>query len=186
MGLSADTGGGETLDTLKLLADPAALSARIQAFEDARTKAEAVIALVGPAEEIISMREETVRLQEAARADRATASNVYQQAQAWADKTIADATRTAEVLKSNAEADRAAAAQVLSDAKAAAEKIKADADATASQSAADCQKMLQEAKATQDAAQAALADAQKSKADADAARERYETLVAKINAIVSG
>lgn len=152
MGLSLPDGAPaqapDIFDTLKILADPATFSARLEALKAAEQAANEAVALVGPANEI-------THLHEVATADQLNAA-----------QTLADAQSKAQFL-----ADTAAAS--TKDAQAQAHKIIQAAQDQAAQIMADVQKRAMAVQAQSDALGASLA-AQQAQADQITAQARAQ------------
>lgn len=183
--VGATTREDASLAMLKLMADPVALGARIKEYEDAKAAAEAKIALVGPADQIMefhaqarAMRQEATEAANKAGQDaaalRAQAEAELEKAQATAGNLLAATKAQVEAMTSDAIRTHDVARSVIANADAYAAKTKADADAVAST-----------ADATMQQAKTALASAAMSQRAADAARTKYEAKLKKLQAAAS-
>ena len=92
--------GGQSMASLELLANPTALQERIDQLKQAEESANEVLALVGPANEILSMREDIENLKQAAQ-------DALDQAQADADSIVDKAEQDAALIKDRAQAEAA-------------------------------------------------------------------------------
>lgn len=122
------------MDLLKVVADPAAYTAKVKELEEATARYQEVVALAGPASEIVAIREQVAADQKEAKASlaaaKAKAAGLIKDAEAKAEALLKDATakanaELAEASEKNKEA--AATAKQAKGALADAEKTKADA-----------------------------------------------------------
>lgn len=176
------TGGGASnplIDLLALVSNPEAYKAKVDALEAATAENKKYVEAIGPASEIVALREQ--------------AGLQKEQADAMVAKANADATSIV------ADA-RAQAAEIVSTAQEKAKDVTAKAK-TAEEKAAvtttTAQNLMDEAKAMQEQADKALAEAEglnaaaeKAKADAEAAQKLAETtrsqIIAKHQAFIEG
>ncbi len=101
-----DSKDSASLDVLSLIADPSKFSAKLNEFKAAKAAADESIALVGPAQEILSMRDQL-------KAELAAAQAALAQAERDAERRIAEATAQAARILAQAEADAGVAKATL-------------------------------------------------------------------------
>lgn len=94
------TNGAELFAIAQLLADPAKLKAEHDRLNSLREQAEAIFKLVGPAQDILKLREEVI-------ADRAKAAKEFARAQEEAREVMVAARRSASDIARAAERDAA-------------------------------------------------------------------------------
>lgn len=131
---SAPNTNNALLDLLKVVADPAAYAAKAKELEDATANYQKLVALAGPASEIVAMRERIAADQKEAKADlaaaKAKAAGLIRDAEAKAEALLKDASvkAGAELAEASEKAKEVAAtAKQVETTLADAEKAKADA-----------------------------------------------------------
>lgn len=165
---SAVGGSNQLLDLLTLVANPDAYAQKVNALEGLIAKNKEYVELVGPASDILALREEV-------RADKLSAKKIVADAKSKADAIIAKAEAEA---KETAAAARAAADVLIAETEAANIAAKANAaDAIAAEKAAksaatqskklsaELQARVAEAALEKDMATAAVVDAEQVKKD---------------------
>jgi cell division septum initiation protein DivIVA len=166
----------QLLDLLAVVANPDIYKAKLDALEEATAANKVYVEAIGPASEIVALREQ-------AALEKQQADEVLDKANASADKIVSDAQTQANTLVSSAQTQanaiaaqaqklKAEAEQILLEANAAAaEAQRAQVKADSAQASADAQAaMLQ---TSQEAADQAVAEAKALKADIIAKHEAF-------------
>jgi len=181
MSITTDITGGsgasnQLLDLLAVVANPDVYKAKLDALEAATAANKVYVEAIGPASEIVALREQAAV--EKQQADEmvvkagVTAENIVNAAQTQANTLVSDAQTQANAIAAQAQKTKAEAEQVLSDAKAAAvEAQRAQEKAESAQASADAQAAVLQA--SQEAADQALAEAKALKADIIAKHEAF-------------
>ena len=166
---SSTNGTSQLFDLLAVVSKPDVYAAKLQALQDAADKNQALINLVGPASEIMSIRVQVD-------ADKKAASDALSNAKTNANKIVADAKASAALI-TQAATDKANA--LIADTSAVNAQAKAD--------QAELKKSVATAKKSQSDADAAAAQAIAKSADLDAAiqaaldtKANYEALKAEV------
>lgn len=107
VGSNAEIGGGAVLAVLELLADPPALKGRIAELYEAEQRANAAMAAVGPAHEVLALRADAERMKTAA-------MKQLDEAGSKAMRTLQDAEDRAEEILKNAQDEAAATSAAAS------------------------------------------------------------------------
>lgn len=172
MSIATDITGGaasnQLLDLLSLVANPAVYEAKVKALQDATEENRKFVEAVGPASEILKLREQAAAMRDEADKYRQDAFSdgdaQLKKAQAQAAAIVAEAQAKADVLMGQVQSELADAKA----ARAAVEQLRASADSAQKAAAASIEAANQReaaAKAAQDAADAAKTDAEAIKAD---------------------
>ncbi len=184
MSVGGAPSGGDPFAVARMLVDPDAYKAKLDALQQARSDAERLISLVGPAQDIPRMNDE-------AKAALAQANAILETAKADATAKGVEAQAAADAMAAEAAAALAEAKETLAAAKAEASAITAKArkfekDAEAKAAARDADLTAAEAAVHQRGvdADAALDAAVTAKAEADAVTAKYAALIADIVRIV--
>lgn len=154
---------------LKLMADPAALAARIKEYQAAKDAADTAVALVGPAKSIIALRDDAQALRD--------------EAQAIADQAGVDAATLRASATAALDSANAKAAKTKSDADVYAAQVSAATDAakaTLNKAKSDAAAILQDANAT---AKGIMDSAAATQAQADDLKSQYQELIFETNAL---
>lgn len=171
------------LGLLKLMADPAALSAKIAAYEKAKSDADAAVALVGEANKIVSLRDEAKALRNEAKQIAESASAEAASAKAEAKASLNDAKKkSAEILeKAKLQHDEYVkqAKAVLDDA----EKNRAEAVAYVAGIKSEAEDLYSSAKSIKDAADLEMQKALELAADAEAKKATFEKKIKALTAL---
>ena len=187
MSFSAPDAATDSLALIQqLLSNPDALQGRIAAYVQAKSEAEAKLALLVQADQIPVLRDEAEKSLTQARADADAASKALADAQDKAIKMVSAANDQAAKIISDVEWDaagrRAQAAATLADAQARSDEMLQAAQGKltgASVAQADAAGKL-------DAVNTALSVADAKAKAADAAKARYDDIVARLQAVLNG
>jgi trimeric autotransporter adhesin len=168
----------------KLLASPTEFAAKLQELEDATIAAESAVALVGPAADILRLKDEAEQDRAAAAVALGNAQHVLADAKKDAADALSSAKQKAAELIAGAES-RAAA--LIADTQQACDEMRkqsADELADAKKKSAEAKKAVVAANNRDVEAQAAKDAATKAEFKANAVRDEFEKKLAKIKAAV--
>lgn len=183
MGGSFSGSGSNLNELLQVIASQSGIAEKLKEFSDAKAEAEAVIALVGPAESIGALHAQAVT-------DRGAAAETLASARVEAERILVEARERASTLAGEASADRSAADLALRNAQAELDSAGAEAGRIVSEARASVANLREEAEKDSASIKAGLvglaADRERCRLieeQADAARRKFESMVLKTRAI---
>ncbi len=168
---------GDPFAVARMLVDPDAYRIKLNELEMARSQAEAMIALVGSAQEIPQLHADAVAAKEQAEA-------ILDAARVSSTKQIEETEAYAVEIKAQADADRATAAAELIAAKEDAKQIVGEARAMSKKTGAALLERENAVKAREDAVAAVIAQADEKAAAADAASAEAEKAKARYDGLI--
>jgi hypothetical protein len=162
-------GGGQLLDFISLVTNPQIYEAKIKSLQAATAENQKFVELIGPATEILALRDKLT-------ADTTAAAAALAEAKVTSVETVKKAQEKAEGIVKDADAK---AAKLVSEAQAAADDAKA-AQAEARKSAADVKKAKVDYEALSASLSAQQAQLATTQADADKVKKEAETIRANL------